>query len=172
MQGDGAWKRDYLLSHAALTTPFEYAWVFKAEHRVEEFYRSLKQTLEKPRMLSRTPEAPRCELTWALLGLWLLSLMTAVEVLARGGDPSGWSASRARDRVRRSMRRALTRRHEDRGLGRELAWAVKDDYVRRGSKKARGWSHKKSEKPPGAPKVQSANAGQRNDIKRNKPSRS
>ena len=135
---------------------------------VEVFYRSLKQTLEKRRMLSRTPEAARCELTWALLGLWLLSLMTAVEVLARGGDPLGWSASRARDRVRRSMRRALTRRHEDRGLGRELAWAVKDGYVRRGSKKARDWPHKKTEKPPGSPKIQSATAGQRRAAKRHK----
>jgi SRSO17 transposase len=36
-QGDGAWKHDYLLSNAPLTTPLaEYARVFKAEHRVEE----------------------------------------------------------------------------------------------------------------------------------------
>lgn len=104
--------------------------LYEMRSGVEVFYRSLKQTLEKRRMLSRTPEAARCELTWALLGLWLLSLMTAVEVLARGGDPLGCSAAQARDRVRRSMRRALTRRHEDRGLGRELAWAVKDGHVR------------------------------------------
>ena len=36
-QGDGAWKHDYLLSNAPLTTPLaEYARVFKAGHRVEE----------------------------------------------------------------------------------------------------------------------------------------
>jgi SRSO17 transposase len=36
-QGDGAWKHDYLLSNAPLTTPLaEYARVFKAEHRIEE----------------------------------------------------------------------------------------------------------------------------------------
>jgi SRSO17 transposase len=36
-QGDGAWKHDYLLSNAPLTTPLaEYARAFKAEHRVEE----------------------------------------------------------------------------------------------------------------------------------------
>jgi hypothetical protein len=133
---------------------------------VEVFFRSLKQTLEKRRMLSRTPEAAKCELTWAVLGLWLLGLMTASEILARGGDPLGGSAARARDRVRRSMRRALTRRHTDRGLGRDLAWAVKDGYVRRGSKKARDWPHKKTEKPPGEPKLQSATAGQRRAAKR------
>ena len=127
---------------------------------VEVFYRSLKQTLEKRRMLSRTPEAAKCELTWALLGLWLLGLMTVEPILARGGDPLRWSAAQARKRVRRSMRRALTCRHQDRSLARDLAWATKDGYDRRGSKKARDWPHKKKEKPPGEPKIQSATAEQ------------
>jgi hypothetical protein len=133
---------------------------------VEVFYRSLKQTLEKRRMLSRTPEAARCELTWALFGLWLLGLMTVDPILARGGDPLSWSASKARQRVRRSMRRALTRRHRDRGLRRDLAWATQDGYVRRGNKTARNWPHKKTEKPPGEPKIQSATAGQLRAMKR------
>jgi hypothetical protein len=127
---------------------------------VEVFYRSLKQTLEKRRMLSHTPKAAECELTWALLGLWLLGLMTAAAILARGGDPLRWSAAKARDRVRRSLRRALTRRCRDRGLARDLAEAAKDGYVRGGSKKARCWPHKKTEKPPGEPKIQSATAEQ------------
>jgi Transposase DDE domain len=135
------------LSDKSVGVLYEMRW------GVEVFFRSLKQTLEKRRMLSRTPEAAKCELTWALLGLWLLGLMAAVEILARGGDPLGWSAAKARARVRRSMRRALTRRHADRGLGRDLAQAVKDGYVRRGGKKARDWPHKKTEKPPGEPKI-------------------
>jgi IS4 transposase len=81
---------------------------------VEVFYRSLKQTLEKRRMLSRTPEAARCELTWAVFAMWLLGLMTVASILARGGDPLRWSAARTRDRMRCSMRRALSRRHQDR----------------------------------------------------------
>lgn len=133
---------------------------------VEVFFRSLKQTLEKRRMLSRTPEAAKCELTWAVLGLWLLGQMTAGEILAHGGDPLRWSAAKARDRVRRSMRRALTRGRQDRSLARDLARAVKDGYRRGGSKKARDWPHKKTEKPPGEPKIQSATAGQRRTAKR------
>jgi hypothetical protein len=133
---------------------------------VEVFYRSLKQTLEKRRMLSRTPAAAKCELTWALFGLWLLGLMTVDPILARGGDPLGWSAAKARKRVRRSMRRALTRRHRDRSLAGDLARATQDSYVRHGSKKARDWPHKKKEKPPGNPKIQSANAAQLRAAKR------
>ncbi len=117
-------------------------------------------------MLSRTPEAAQCEWTWAMFGLWLLGLISATEILARGGDPLAWSAAKARDRVRRSMRRALTRRREDRSLARDLAWMVKDGYARPGSKKARDWPHKKKEKPPGEPKIQSADAGQRRAAKR------
>ena len=97
--------------------------------------------------------------------MWLLGLMTATAILGRGGDPLAWSAAKARDRVRRSMRRALRRRH-DRGLTRDLAWMVKDGYARPGSKKARDWPHKKKEKPPGEPKIQSADAGQRRAAKR------
>jgi hypothetical protein len=137
------------LSHKSAGVLYEMRW------GIEVFYRSLKQTLEKRRMLSRTPEAARCELTWALFGLWLLGLLTVDPILARGGDPLSWSAAKARKRVRRSMRRALTQRNRDRDLRRDLAWATQDDYVRRGSKAARNWPHKKKEKPPGDPKIQS-----------------
>jgi hypothetical protein len=133
---------------------------------VEVFFRSLKQTLEKRRLLSRTPTAAKCELTWALLGLWLLGLLTVTSILARGGDPLRWSAAKARQRVRRSLRRALTGRHQDHGLSRELAGATKDGYVRGSSKKARDWPHKKTEKPPGEPKIQSATAEQQRAMKR------
>jgi hypothetical protein len=142
------------LSEKSVAVLYEMRW------GVEVFYRSLKQTLEKRRMLSRTPEAAKCELTWALLGLWLLGLMSVEAILAHGRDPLLWSAAKARDRVRRSLRRALTRRHPDRGLARDLAWAMKDGYVRHGSKKSRDWPHKKTELPPGAPKIQAATAGQ------------
>jgi len=133
---------------------------------VEVFYRSLKQTLEKRRMLSRRPAAARSELTWALFGLWLLGLMTVAALVARGRDPLRWSVARARDRVRQSMRAARGRRKEDRRLSQDLAGAVKDNYRRGGSKKARNWPHKKKEKPPGSPKIQSPTAEQRRAMKR------
>jgi hypothetical protein len=133
---------------------------------VEVLYRSLKQTLEKRRMLSRTPEAAKCELTWALFGVWLLGLMSVERTLARGHDPLRWSAAKARDRVRCSMRRALSRRHQDRSLAVDLSRATKDNYARSGSKKARDWPHKKKEMPPGKPKIQSANVEQLRAMKR------
>jgi hypothetical protein len=148
------------LSEKSAAVFYEMRW------GVEVFYRSLKQTLAKRRMLSRTPEAAQCELTWALFGLWLLGLMTVERILARGGDPLRWSAAKARDRVRCSLRRALSRRHQDRALAGDLSHATKDSYARSGSKRARDWPHKKKEKPPGEPKIQSATAEQLRAMKR------
>jgi hypothetical protein len=132
---------------------------------VEVFYRSLKQTLAKRRLLSRTPAA-RSELTWALLGLWLLGLMTVAALVARGREPLRWSVAQARDRVRQSRRAALGRRKEDRRLSQAWASAVRDDYRRSGSKKARNGPHQKKEKPPGSPKIQAPTAEQRRALKR------
>jgi hypothetical protein len=133
---------------------------------VEVFYRSLKQTLAKKKMLSQSPEAAKCELTWALFGHWLLQCLSVGNILSRKGDPLRWSAARARDRVRKSMHRALKAGCKDRQLSKDLAHTTKDDYQRLGSKKARNWPHKKKEKPPGSPKIQLANAEQKRAAKR------
>jgi Transposase DDE domain len=148
------------LSEKSAAVFYEMRW------GVEVFYRSLKQTLQKRRMLSHTPAAAQCELTWAVLGMWLLGWMSIAKMLARGGDPLSWSAALARDRVRQSMRSALSDRRQDRSLASDLAWAMKDSYVRRGSKKARDWPHKKTEKPPGNPIIQLANAEQQRAMQR------
>lgn len=133
---------------------------------VEVFYRSFKQTLQKRRMLSHSPEAAKCELTWAMYGCWLLQCLSVEKMIARGRDPLRWSAARARNRVRKSMRRALQGRSQDRRLADDLGEMMKDSYERQGSKKARNWPHKKTEKPPGNPKIQSATAEQRRAAQR------
>ena len=148
------------LSDTSAARLYEMRW------GVEVFYRSLKQTLQKRKMLSRTPEAAKCELTWAMFGMWLLGLMGAAKIIERGADPLKWSAARARERVRKSMRLALTGRCRDRALLHDLAGVTKDNYVRSGKKKARDWPHKKREGPPGDPDIRLPNAEQRRAMKR------
>lgn len=135
------------------------AVLYEMRWGVEVFYRSLKQTLQRRRMLSHSPQAAQCELTWAVFGLWLMALASVAGRLARGVDPLCWSAALARDRVRRSMRLALEG-HRDLSLEGDLGRVSKDAYQRRGSKKARDWPHKKKEQPPGAPKIQPATSKQ------------
>src|SRR5206468_6836574 len=119
------------------------------------FFRSCKQTLQKRKMLSRTPGAARAELTWAVLGLWLLGLMSVAGIVGRGGDPLTWSVARARQWVRQALRRAGQRRAGP-SLRERLAEAVRDGYARTRPKRARSWPHKKRGRAPGEPKIEVA----------------
>jgi hypothetical protein len=132
--------------------------------------------MNRRKILSRTPETCQADASWMMLGLWLLSLMTAARIIEAGGDPKEISVAQARDSVRRAMREsrrskrlAAKRQEKKRRLGRgrrrvevpdlsgELAEARKDRYERRRSiKEARNYPRKKKEKPPGPPKIRPA----------------
>ena len=122
---------------------------------VELYYRALKQTLARRKLASEAPATARMELRWAMVGLWLLCLMTAGAIIRGGNDVRRLSVAGALRRVRTAMR-APTTRSGSAGLGRQLARAVKDHYVRQTSKRARNWAHKKKPKPIGDPNARIA----------------
>ena len=158
----------------------EAAALYKQRWGEEVFYRSYKQTMNRRKILSRTPETCQADASWVMLGLWLLSLMTAARIIEAGGDPKEISVAQARDTVRRALResrrgkrsaarhgetrrrlRRRRRRVEVPDLSRELAEARKDRYERRRSiKDARNYPRKKKEKPPGPPKIRPATAAE------------
>ena len=121
--------------------------LYKRRWGIELLYRSLKQTLSRRKMLSDSPANARVELDWALVSLWLLSLMQW-EAIGLHQNPSFAAGLRA---VRQAMAGQSRR-----SLQQALAAAVGDAYVRLGSKKARHWPHKKRDKPPGNPKARYA----------------
>jgi Transposase DDE domain len=154
----------------------EAAALYKQRWGEEVFHRSYKQTMSRRKILSRTPETCQAEASWMVLGLWLLSLITAARIIEAGGDPQEISVAQARDTLRRAMRESRRgkrmaarlrekKRRLRRGrrpvevpdLWRELADARKDRYERRRSIKAsRNYPRKKKEKPPGRPKIRPA----------------
>jgi hypothetical protein len=136
----------------------EAALLYELRWGVEVFYRSCKQTLQRRKMLSRSPRAAQEELAWAVLGLWLLGVMSTAGIVGRGGDPLSWSVALARQRLRQAVRRAAGGRRCRVSLADRLATATRDGYRRRGSKRARDWPHKKREKPPGGPALRVATA--------------
>jgi len=147
------WPQDLSEEEAAIL--YEMRW------GIEVFYRSCKQTLTRRRLASRTPATCLVEAQWTLVGIWLLGLMTVDQLAQRGVDPLEISFAKARDAVRRAMRRATSTPLRFRGsrrglLRRELAAAVKDRYRRRHPKHARNYPRKKRERPPGPPKIRSA----------------
>jgi len=135
--------------------------LYRRRWGIEVFYRSSKQTLDRRKLLSRTPETCLAEAHWILLGVWVLGLMAVSRQLERGLDPSHWSAAKARDAVRRVTRNpGLTRRNGP-SLPTALAMAVQDQYRRRRPKRARNYPHKKREARPGPPKIKPATSQER-----------
>ena len=140
---------DTALSDAQASVLYRMRW------GIEVFYRSLKQTLARRKMHSAAPSQAQCELSWTVMGLWALAMMSVRQIVAAGGDPLALSVATALRQVRLAIRRG-PRSPKARVLLGHLWAVVKDTYVRKTSKKARDWPHKKKDKPPGLPRVQIA----------------
>jgi SRSO17 transposase len=82
-QEDGTWKHDYLLSSAPLATPlWEFARVFKAQHRIEESLKRAKGEAGLADYQVRTWEGWHHHQTLSLLATWFLTRETR-----RGKNP-------------------------------------------------------------------------------------
>jgi SRSO17 transposase len=72
-QGDGSWKHDYLLSNEiASDPPEEMAWVYKAEHRIEESIKTAKSEAGLADYQVRTWEGWHHHQCLSLLAAWFL----------------------------------------------------------------------------------------------------
>ena len=114
---------------------------------VEVMYRSLKQTMNRRKLLSDSPRNARVELSWAMLGLWTLALIKA-ERCAALPQNQGVAA------VLRVVRQAMA--GVNLNVMNELTRFKADTYKRASCRKARHWPHKKKDKPPGKPKARNA----------------
>jgi Transposase DDE domain len=141
------------LSEAAACEFYTMRW------EVELHYRALKQTLARRKLASDAPATARMELRWAMIGLWLLCLMAVGAIGESGKEVRRLSVATALRIVRKAMH-APTTRSGSAGLGRQLSQAVKDNFVRTTSKRARAWAHKKKPKPIGDPKARIADESQ------------
>jgi len=136
----------------AVLTDGQAGELYRLRWGVEVFYRSLKQTLARRKLRSGAPHQAGCELNWAVMGLWLLSLMSVQELILAGEDPLALSVASALRILRQAVRHPPCCRQANRVL-RRLAHALKDSYRRQAAKQARNWPHKKQQRPPGAPKI-------------------
>lgn len=165
----------YLLTNvldAEDLTEEEASILYEMRWGIEVFYRSYKQTMDRRKLLSRTPATCLAEAQWIMLGVWLLGLMTVQALIGQGHDPLRISFAKARDAVRRAMRRASAPPHRRsvarraRTFQQELRDAVRDEYRRTSSKEARNYPRKKRQKPPGPPKIKTATEEQRQHAQR------
>lgn len=133
--------------------------IYHARWGIEVFYRDIKQTLGHDGVHSRTPSSCYLEMTWALLSVWLLKLMTIRKLVAVGIDPRKVSIAKARDAVRRALRNAAPKGGIS--LSQFLAQCQTDSYRRQNSKASRDYPRKKRHKPPEPPHIKSATQTQR-----------
>ena len=157
-------RRVYLLTNVMesqrLSRPMA-SQLYAARWGVEVGYRSLKQTLDRRKVLARTPEAGAMELAGGVLALALLMLQGAAAMGTHVGALSVASALRV---IRQAFER-LRFGHRDDTFVAHLRSAVQDGYTRRRSKRARDWPHKKNEPPPQPPKLRRPTSSETTRIK-------
>ena len=161
---DGRNRRMCLLTNVLSTRELSDAQAIKLYERrwgMELFYRGLKQTLQRRKMLSDSPAHARVELDWSVLGQWLISLLL-------------WRNQKQKMPVHEGLAQTLRIVREALRGGGDLRRNFKaqlqaigpDDYVRASSKKARSWPHKKNDPPCRTPHLRMANETERRCAKR------
>ena len=125
--------------------------LYAARWGVETDYRALKQTLDRRRILAETPAVGALELAGNILALALLMLQAAV---AQGARVARMGVAAALRIVRRALECTRWRRSSG-WFGAALRVALRDDFRRRRSKRARDWPHKKKDPLPGPPNLRS-----------------
>lgn len=159
---DGRNRRIHLLTNvldACELGDAEAAELYRRRWGVELIFRSLKQTMGKRRLRCDCPANAAAELDWAVVGLWLLGLLSVGRIVRAGGAPGDWGVASSLRVVRRAMAgKPPGGRGKGKGasLARALAAATKDSYQRTRPKSARHWPHKKKDKPPGDPRARTA----------------
>jgi len=125
-------------------------------------FRALKQTLERRKLLARTPRVGAMELVGNLLALALLQAHAALLLGARAARMSiaGWLY------VLRRATEAVRAGQPTRWFRRAARAAVRDNYVRKRSKKSRDYPRKKRDSPPGPPKILNLTTAQKTQINR------
>jgi hypothetical protein len=140
--------------------------LYRMRWGIEAFYRSLKQTMRRTKMLSASPEMAKLELRWTMIGLWLLRLFNAVAMVEKGRDPLRGSVAQSLAVMETHLRHLGDPPRRAGGtLWQRLADARQDAYRRTRSKQSRDYPRQKTSVPPTQPKVRCANRQERDRAK-------
>jgi len=131
---------------------------------IELFYRHLKQTFRRRKLLSTSAENAHVEIEWSLVGLWAMALYALVEASGHNIPPERLSFAKLLLAFRRTLRDYLHPTERGQRLCQRLRQAIIDPYVRQ-NKTSRNYPRKKQERVPGPPVILQAT---RTQIKRAK----
>lgn len=149
-----------VLSTKALSNR-QAATIYRLRWGIELQFRSYKQTFGRSKLRSRTPARALVELDWSLVGLWMIQLFAVKEQIAIGSPPERGSIALAVSVIQDAMHAWPDEVCNPRMLRLRLSAAVKDDYHRTASKRARYRPHYKDVPTTGKPKLKQATTLQR-----------
>lgn len=133
--------------------------IYKKRWGIELYYRNLKQTFNRRKLRSLSPDNAWLELEWSLVGLWAMGLYTLMEANRIGTPPNKISTAQMLLAFRNTMRDYLHASESGASLRQLLRGAVIDSYTRK-NKTSRNYPRKKKEKPPGSPIIKNATSQQ------------
>jgi hypothetical protein len=148
---------DKALTNAEAVRLYQFRW------GIELQFRTVKQTFGRRKLRSRTPARASIELDWSLMGLWLIQLFAVKEQLEIGEVPEHCSVTLAIQVVRETFRRWWE--ISEQTLTTKLQTAIKDNYRRHRTKKARYCPDFKDKPSAGEPVICTATAWQKARIK-------
>ena len=115
---------------------------------IEVNYRDFKCTMDRSKVLARTPDRGALELAGDIVAMGLLRFHAAILQLARGAKVS---VARVLNLLRKAMEHLRYAVSTD-WLPPAIKKAITDDYRRKRSKASRDWPRKKRSRPPTPPK--------------------
>jgi len=126
---------------------------------VELFYRHLKQTFRRRKLLSTSAANARIEIEWSLVGLWAMALYALVEATKHKIPPRRLSFAQLLLAFRRTLRDYLHPTERGQRLCERLRHAIIDPYQRK-NKTSRHYPRKKQEHAAGPPLIVRASRSQ------------
>lgn len=129
--------------------------IYKKRWGIELFYRNLKQTFNRRKLRSLSPENARLELEWSLVALWAMGLYTLWEARRIGTPPNKISTAQMVRAFRHTIRDYCHPSEPGVSLRQKLRKAIVDPYIRT-NKASRSYPRKKKEKPAGSPIITDA----------------
>jgi len=130
--------------------------IYRRRWGVELQFRAFKQTYQRCKLRSRTPECAEVELHWSLVGLWIVQLLAFKEQTPVAEPREETSIANVLRIMRSIIRDESVVPPRGKSLHEQLAGAVTDNYHRHGNKQSRNYPRRKDEPSAGAPIIRLA----------------
>lgn len=130
--------------------------IYRRRWGVELQFRAFKQTYQRTKLRSRTPECAEVELHWSLVGLWIVQLLAFKEQIPAAEPGEQTSIASVLRIVRSIIRDESMVAPRGQSFREQLAGALIDNYERHGKKKSRNYPRRKEEPSAGRPRIRLA----------------